>query len=286
MTAALAPNGNPTASSALAGVTPRLTFAGVVKSEWIKLRSLRSTWWTLGAMALTVVGMVLLLTTMVEAETAEGTGSGEAAVDPTQLPTLLPDLAGSMLAQMGVIFLIVLAVLAITGEYSSGSIRSTLTAVPGRLPVLWAKALVTGLLVAVGAAAALALGMGVGAVVLSSRGFGIGMTGTGWRMAAGAVLYVVGMAVFAMAIGALVRSSAGGISITLAVLYALPILTMMLPERFQWIGDWLPGQAGRQVAATDPLEATGGAWGGYGILLAWTALALAGAGVLLKKRDA
>ncbi|MDR3202035.1 MAG: ABC transporter permease [Bifidobacteriaceae bacterium] len=265
---------------------PRLTFGGVVRSEWIKLRSLRSTWWTIGAMMAAMTGLVALLGANVESSIVETTAEMEAQNPAEVAATLLPDLTATMLGAMGVIFMVVLSVLAVAGEYASGSIRATLTAVPRRLPVLAAKTVVVGSVTLAAAAATTAVASGVGWAVMSARGIELGLSPTSWRMLAGGVLYTVAMSLLALGVGAIARSAAGGISITLGVLFALPLLAQLLPESLRGVADWLPDQAGRQVFTVIPDPATGGAWGGFGVLLAWTALSLGVAAYLLRRRDA
>ncbi|TCO47002.1 ABC-2 family transporter [Kribbella antiqua] len=115
----------------------RVTFSRVTRSEWYKFATLRSSWITLATAVLVLIGFGVLAALVTSGEvTPGGPGGGPDSTDPTSI-----SLSGAMLAQ---IILGILGVLLISGEYSSGMIRATLAAVPRRLPVLWAKALVIG----------------------------------------------------------------------------------------------------------------------------------------------
>ena len=125
----------PTTAPVAAPPVLRVTTARVIRSEWIKLRSLRSTAITLVAALAVVIGLGVLATTVVAGGGTAGP-PGSQAVDPTDL-----SLSGVTLGQL---IIGVLGVLVVTGEYSTGMIRSTFSAVPSRLPVLWAKIVVFG----------------------------------------------------------------------------------------------------------------------------------------------
>src|SRR6476660_7344573 len=126
-----------TGSSALRPQTTavkKVTQARVVLSEWTKLRSLRSTGFSLLAAVVFILGIAVLVPSVIVAHWPPPDARGAAGFDPTWR-----SLAGIFLAQLAVG---VLGVLFITGEYATGMIRATLAAVPARLPVLWGKAAV------------------------------------------------------------------------------------------------------------------------------------------------
>ncbi|MBR7834844.1 ABC transporter permease [Actinospica durhamensis] len=257
----------------------KVTFRRVLRSEWAKTWTLRSTWITL------TVGLVLLvlfglLSAANYAPAGTGHRHGSDASDAVAVA-----LGGTDFAQLA---LGVLGVLIAAGEYSTGMIRSTLAAVPTRLPMLWSKALTFG-------AVALVVGS-VGAVVsfLGGSGFlhgdaislGIGSSGV-LRSLLGAGVYLGLVGVLGVALGTLLRSIAGGIGALVAVLMLLGLLTDLLPTRWgNDISPYLPGNAGGSVFALHQASNTLSPAGGLAVFAGWVVLALAGAAWRLKKSDA
>jgi ABC-2 type transport system permease protein len=259
----------------------RITMARVVRAEWIKLRTLRSTWAVLAAVLLTVVGLGAIAAASATGA-VEGPGDGgPGAGDP--LSTVL---SGSMLA---VVLVGVLGVLIGAREYSSGLIRSSLAAVPARLPVLWAK--VAAFLVAVvpvvlaGVFAAYAVGM----TVLDAGG----VTTVAWsdegtaRVVLGTAAFLVGMGLIGLALGMLLRSTAGAISALLAGVLVLPTLAgSLLPEAWDGLLKYLPSNASSAFTTTVPAESLLSPGAGALVFVAWIVVALGGAAVALTRRDA
>jgi ABC-2 type transport system permease protein len=261
-----------------------LTFGGVVRSEWIKLRSLRSTVWSYLFVVAVTLGMALLMSLTIanggiDAAGASGGGASELLVQSSVF--------GVYLAQLVVA---VLGVLVVGGEYTTGMIRSTLTAVPTRLPALAAKAavlfvatFVVGLIATVGAffvATTVYAGEGVSASLTDSAVF---------LPILGASLYLALLAVFALGVGTMVRSSAGGIGIVLALILVVPTVLGMIPADWaQSLAPYLLSQAGTNMFA--PAALTGAdtftVWQNLLITLGWVTASGAGAAVLLAKRDA
>jgi hypothetical protein len=170
----------------------KVTQPRVARSEWIKLRSLRSTVWTLIASVVMTVGIALLLCTIALLHLESGHGLG--GIDPASV-----SLYGVYLAQLtyGV-----LGVLLATSEYSTGMIRSTLVAVPRRLPVLWAKLAVFAVVALVTSEAALAVSMLAGQAILSVRQAGVSLSDPGvLRAMTGAGLYLTVTGLLAVALG-------------------------------------------------------------------------------------
>lgn len=186
----------------------RVTFPRILHSEWIKFWSLRSSAWTVGT---TVVVMAAVSWLAVFFTAREATDPDTGPQDAAVLTGLLHDpgivLTGTELAKLVVA---VLGVLIITGEYSTGMVRSTLTAVPRRLPALWAKALVLVGVTAVTVVVAEVLSLAVALPTLRSHDatLALGAAET-QRILLGGVLYLAGVALFAFGIGAIVRVSAG-----------------------------------------------------------------------------
>ncbi len=273
----------------------RVTFARVVQSEWIKFWSLRSTLWTLGA-TVVVMGAVSWLAVFFTARDAvdPDTTPQDAAVLMAVLHDPSVVLTGADLAKL---VLAVLGVLIITGEYSTGMIRSTLTAVPRRLPAFWAKALVLTVVTAVVVAVGTVVSWLVALPTLRAHDavLDLGDPQTR-RILLGGVLYLVAVALLAFAVGAILRVSAGALATVLGLLLVVEVLFRTIPaDFFRTVSPFLPGTAGHQLLATrDSIEAARlatsapvlGPWTGYGVMLGWVAVLLTVAAVLLRRRDA
>jgi ABC-2 type transport system permease protein len=269
----------------------RLTFPRVVKSEWIKFRTLRSTIWTLAITLALMVGVVALLSA-IGASQSDGreTGNGSSIVVLT---------AATALAQLAVT---ILGVLVITGEYSTGMIRSTLAAVPRRLPALWAKGVVLAASIFVVSSVAVAVSLGIMQLILGAKGQApdLGDADT-VRVLVGVPLYLTAIALFAFAIGAVLRHSAGALATVIGLLLVIENLFLFPWKPFQLISPFLPGTAGSRIMTpqaqidlmSQAARAQGSAvgavlspWQGYGVLLAWVAVLLTVAAVLLRRRNA
>jgi ABC-2 type transport system permease protein len=273
----------------------QVTFARVVQSEWIKFWSLRSTLWTLGA-TVVVMGAVSWLAVFFTARDAvdPATTPQDAAVLMAVLHDPSVVLTGADLAKL---VLAVLGVLIITGEYSTGMIRSTLTAVPRRLPALWAKALVLTVVTAVVVVVGTVVSWLVALPTLRAHDavLDLGDPQTR-RILLGGVLYLVAVALLAFAVGAILRVSAGALATVLGLLLVVEVLFRTIPaDFFRTVSPFLPGTAGHQLLATrESIEAARLAtsapvldpWTGYGVMLVWVAVLLTVAAVLLRRRDA
>jgi ABC-2 type transport system permease protein len=182
----------------------------------------------------------------------------------------------------------ILAVLVISGEYSSGMIRTTLTAMPRRSTVLAAKALVlTGVVAAAGTIAVLG-SLLAGRLVLPRGSLPLS-DGPTLRAAAGSVLYQTLIALLSLGVAAIVRDSATSIGVILGLLYLLPILAQVIGDpHWQRLLERIgPMSAGLAIqATTDVQDLPLGPWAGLGVTAGWAAAALAAGGLLLSRRDA
>jgi ABC-2 type transport system permease protein len=264
----------------------RLTLVRVVNSEWIKFRTLRSTIWTLVVTVLVMVGMVTLFSGVLASQGAGGRGA------PVSIDVF------SIAASMASLAAVVLGVLVVTGEYSTGMIRSTLAAVPRRLPALWAKAVVLAVSIFVVSAVATGISLVVMQLFLGGKGLApdLGDAQT-LRVLAGVPLYLTAIALFSFSIGAILRHSAGALATVLGLLLVVQNLFMIPWKPLQYISPFLPGTAGVRIVMTQAsLNAmTAGAptvgavlspWQGFAVLLAWVAVLLTAAAVLLRRRNA
>jgi ABC-2 type transport system permease protein len=259
----------------------RLTAKGVLRAEWTKFWSLRSSWITLAVSLLLLIafGVIAALTYDPAGGFGDGPPGQSAASDAISIV-----LTGVTFASLAIG---VLGVLMSAGEYTTGSIRSTLAAVPSRLPVLWSKSLVFGVIALVatgiGALAAFALG---NPLLDSSLALGIGDSGV-LRSLLGAGLYLGLVGVLGVALGALLRSSAGAITLLAGVLLIVPGLTSLLPDSWSdTISPYLPSNAGSAVMTLTQTGDSLGPWAGLAVFAGWVALALAGAAYRMMRTDA
>ncbi|MFJ9692360.1 ABC transporter permease [Kitasatospora sp. NPDC101183] len=279
---AIAPSRTPAVEAPAARPAYRVTPARVLRSEWAKLWSLRSTWITLSLALVFLVAFGLIAAFHFKSRLDSGRPIDR---DLTSASALSLSLFGTNFAQLA---LGVLGVLVAAGEYSTGMIRSTLAAVPRRLPVLWSKATVYGVI-------ALVVGtIGAFTVFLADSGILSGtraaktLSDTGVvRALLGAGLYLGLVAVIGVALGALLRSVAGGIAVLVASLMLVPGLISLLPDSWQsHISPYLPSHAGEAMFALQHDSTTLSPGVGLAVFLGWTALALAGAAVRLVRTDA
>ena len=253
-----------------------------LRAEWTKLRTLSGTWWLLFA--------VIALTAAVGGAAAASVSCQAAGCGQDQARIALSgvDLSQAVVA--------ILAVLAISGEYSSGMITTTLTAMPRRLSVLFAKAVVVaGLALAAGTVGVLACVL-AGRLLLPGHGFTPGhgysplslASGADLRAVAGSVLYLALIALLALGVATAVRDSAVAIGLVLGLVYLFPVIASALDpdwsRRLEQIG---PMTAGLSIQATTGLRSLPlTPWQGLGVLALWAAGALLVGGLALRLRDA
>jgi len=264
---------------------------GVARSEWTKIRSLRSTIWTFLVTAVLTIGLGSLF--------ALGRTSGRAGREAV---TANFNAAGFpfnalFLSQLAIG---VLGVLIITTEYSSGMIRTTFTAVPQRGLVLAVKAVVFGAVTFVvsmlttfvtffAAQAILNRGTVTAAPPHHLVKYGVSLSSPqALRIVIGAALYLTVCALLGVALGALLRSTAAAITALAGLLFILPIMMNFLPVSWHRdaIAQWLPSNAGMQIVekVTQPLQFS--PWVGLAVFAGWVAVAFAAGLVLLRRRDA
>ena len=280
----------------------RQGFGGLLLAEWTKIRSVRSTLWTLIIFAVVSLGLTALFTWLTLNALNNGRGDARSS-------GIVTDPVGFILGTglgLGQLAIAVLGVLVITSEYSSGAIRATLLAVPRRYPMFLAKGLVfAALVIVVGEIVAFAsffIGKALvnghvvtghltiaGHVVTVHRTITVSLSQPGvLRAVAGSGLYLTVLGLFALAIGALIRHTAGAISAVIGMVLVIFPLSGLLPSSWgAHIHAYLPTIAGQLITADKP--AAGqllSPWQGLGVFCAWTVLLLAAAMYLLQKRDA
>ena len=253
-----------------------LSATGILRSEWIKLRSLRSTWWSFSIIVLIQVGIAVLfaLTTSPMATEPTTQQVTQAAVSISTLGVLFSQLV-----------IAVLGVLVISGEYSTGQIRSSFMAVPNRLPVLAAKALVFAVATFVVSLVAIVVSYVVTMPILAGNGVDAApLEPSLWLSFFGAAGYLVFIGLISLGIGAALRSTPGGIAASLGLLLVVPTIFQLIPA--EWAGvvaSWLPGTAGQSLYYTG---STFEPWQALLVMLGWVAVTLIPAAVLMKRRDA
>lgn len=262
-----------------AGVS-QVSQARVLRSEWTKLWSLRSTRWSL---VVAVVGLLL--------------GIANSAFDMSRwysLPlhvrlhykSVDNALIGWHFSQLAVG---VLGVLVITGEYATGMIRSTFMAVPTRLPVLWAKVLVFAAVVFALALPATIVDFFVSAAILTQHHVDPSLsTPHAVRAIIGIPLFFTALAVFTVALGALIRNTAGAVAAFAGILFVLPGFVGVLSTSLQQaISPYLPSNAASALftATPNPDDHFLHPWVGFGVFCGYTAVLLISAAILLVRRD-
>jgi hypothetical protein len=257
-----------------------VTFPRVVVSEWTKLRSVRSTKWSLAVGFLLTIAFPVIFAFATSAHWGSMSPGERAGRHPLEIA-----LAGVNVAQLAIA---VLGVLLISAEYSTGSIRSTFTAVPTRLPVLWAKVLDYAVVSFVLILPAVVISFFATQAILGRHHIlQISFTHPGvTRSVFGGALYVMLVGIFALALGAIVRNTAGGIATFAGIFFVLPPLMNVLP--LSWnnaISQYLPLEAGSQLFALHHGAHTLTPLAGGLLLAAYCAAALAIAAVLLVRRD-
>ncbi|WP_196383873.1 ABC transporter permease [Microbacterium paulum] len=250
----------------------RLSFGRVVRSEWMKLLTLRSTWWSLGV----TVALSLAISLMM-ASASRDFGGGLAPVMTIVMPMQFTMLVAG-----------ILGAIAVTGEYSTGMIRSTFTAEPHRGAVLGAKAIVVAVVMALATALTYLVAILLTAPILGGAGIDWSDAAQSWVPLGAGVFAMAMFALIGLGFGFTIRNGAGAIAATVGVLFVLPIVLNMFVfagESWQWIvdlGQYLP-MAAAQMATT---PAGDDVLRGILTLAAWPAALLLGAWAALRTRDA
>jgi ABC-type transport system involved in multi-copper enzyme maturation permease subunit len=255
-----------------------VTQGRVLVSEWIKLRSLRSTVYTLLAAIVMTVGLGILFSGVIANRWAQLDPPERAHFDPTGV-----SLRGVFLAQLAIG---VLGVLLISGEYSTGMIRATLAAVPKRLPVLWAKAGLFGVVAAVLMIAASFVAFLGGQALLGSHSTTLAAAGVA-RAVVGAGLYLTVVGLLGVGLGFIIRNTAGAIATLFGLLLVLPVLGAVLPSSWaKHIVPYLPSNAGQAVISVHQAPGDLAPWTGFAVFCGYAAAVIIAAAILLKRRDA
>jgi len=302
--------------SALPAATGRAGLPGTLRSEFTKLRSVRSTYWTIAALFVVSVGFAAIAGAAITAN-LHGNPQNEAGLDATQAT-----LGGFF--ELGQLVIAVLGAMVITSEYSTGMIRTSLTAMPRRGVVYAAKLIVFGSVTLIVSLVTSFIAFFVGQALVPSSvraslfhsvtipanatmspppgGPGSGQppvvtfSGTDVITPAhvltaiiGTALLVTAVALIAFGLGAIIRHTAGAITSAIGLMFVVPIIIQLLPNTWRWdIMRFFPSEAG-QVLSTTVGQSNmhlWSAWPQFGVTLIWAAVFLVAGAYLFRKRDA
>lgn len=271
----------PELRASLPPVKGKAGLGGALRSEWTKIRTVRSTYWTLLAMLVVGVGFTALACYA----TAHRSGPGGHAI-------VITDPASHSLR--AVVFLaplvmMVLGAMTMTAEYSTGMIRTSLTVQPRRGTVFLAKGIVFAVVALVASLVTVFAAFFVGQAILKSTGHYATLSDPNvLRAVLGVSLYIAVIGVMSFAFGVIIRHTAGTIATMAGVVFVLRLIVEVLPTN--WITDvtrWLPTTAGDVLVNTGPADPTMYApWTEFGITAGYTVALLIIGAILLRKRDA
>ena len=257
----------------------RAGFADALRSEFTKIRSTRSTYWTLLALVVVTIG--------IGAIASYGTASHASQVDRASFDATQLSLGGLYVGQL---VIAVLGALTITSEYSTGMIRTSLAVQPRRGTLFAAKAVVFAVVSLVTGLVASFASFFIGQALLSSHHLNVTLSQPNvLRAVIGGALFLTACGMLAYGLGAILRHTAGAITAAIGLLFVLTVLVNFLPGTWQdHVNKWMPAIAGSQVwvtKASSP-ETLLSAWSGLAVLAGYAAIAIVAGLVLFRTRDA
>ncbi|KIH98075.1 hypothetical protein LP52_15340 [Streptomonospora alba] len=256
-----------------------VTFAHTVRAEWVKFRSLRSTWYALACLLAVGLGITALTMDHVGQEYAAMTAAERRDWDPTSL-----SLRSHLVAQL---VIGALGTLVVTSEYATGLIRTSLIATPSRHRVLAAKLVVTAGVAVVVSQALMFAAFFIGQGLLAAQGVpnaGLGDPGV-LSAVAGAGLYLSAIGLLAVGLGTITRATAGAFATLVGIVFLVPSLAPLFPSWLQWLLDFWPGAGATAIVATVPDPAYPHPWLNFAGMCLGVAAVLAAAFVVLRRRD-
>ncbi|MEA2293394.1 MAG: type transport system permease protein [Solirubrobacteraceae bacterium] len=258
----------------------RVTQRNVLRSEWTKLWTLRSTRWALLAAVVAMAGFGVLVAAVQMSRWSQLDAHDIATFDSIDL-----GVSGRQLAQLAVG---VLGILVIAGEYTTGMIRSSFMAVPKRLPVLWAKLGVFCSVTFVLTLIATFVSFFVVQLIVRQHGQQHALSDPhALRAVVGSALFLTVLGAMAVGIGALVRNTAGAIALFVFLLFVLPGITGILPQSTaDAINPYLPLNAGSAVATSTFDGSHLAPWAGFAVFCGYALAVIAAAAVAMVRRDA
>jgi hypothetical protein len=253
--------------------------SAVLQSEWTKIRSVRSTVWTLALAFLVTVALGAVICLVFNSTWDNLSDSDKLTFDATNTCFF-----GMTLGQLA---LIVFGVLVLSSEYSTGMIRTSLAAVPQRGSFYFAKVAVAGALALVVGMATSFLTFFLGQALLGSHRAHIGDHGV-FRAVFGAGLYMTLLVLLCVGAAAMLRSPMLGLGILMPFFFLVSPILSAVPK-VKTVARYFPDQAGQKIMQVVPdsdRHTSYGPWGGMLIMAVWVAVALIGGFVVLKGRDA
>jgi len=263
----------------------RAGFGGTLRSEFTKIRSVRSTYWTLLMLLAVSVGLGAAISAVVAGSWSQppSPGAPPDIHDATQVSI-------AALLILGQLVIVVLGALVLTAEYSTGMIRTSLIAMPRRIVIYVAKAVAFGAVALAVSLVTAFTAFFLGQSLLARTHYSATLAGHDvLRAVIGIALYITLCGLFAFAAAAIIRNTAATITAMIGLLFVIPTLVNLLPQ--SWGNDlvrWLPNSAGRAISATvggqDPHLFS--PWGQFAVFAVYTAVLLVVGGILFRKRDA
>ena len=266
--------------SSLPAPSGRAGLMGTLRSEWTKIRSVRSTYWTMLVLFVVCVGLGALITLLTAAHWNQASPADRATFDAAR-----NSLVGLYFGQF---VIVVLGALTITSEYSTGMIRTALTVMPRRGIFYLAKALIFTVLALVIGEITSFIAFFLGQALLSSKHIETTLGAPNvLRAVVGGGLFIAVCGLFAFGIGAIVRHTAAAISTAIGLLFVLPIIVNFLPT--SWTNDiirWLPSEGGLAIWNPRQQAHEFSSWGEFAVFGAYTAALLIAGFILFRRRDA
>lgn len=264
----------------------RLSFAHLAHAEWIKLVTLRSTWWSFGMVALISIGLSVLMAASLSAFLGD---AGQMTVAESNEQAVMVILFSTVLTQM---LAVIIGTISVTGEYSTGMIRSTLTAAPKRISSLLAKALIVGLSLFVSTLVVFAVTALLTGPLLPTGALDLSDPGTSLMPILGASFYLAIIAIVGVGLGFIIRNGPGALAASIGLVFVAPLLIGFFPQipQLEWLHElasYLPSNAGQSLFLGYPMS-------GHAVdaapavltLIGWALVALVGGSAVLKTRDA
>jgi hypothetical protein len=251
----------------------KATFGTALHSEWTKIRTVRSTFWTLLVTMVITIGLGVLI------------ALGSSSHPNTDDDWTAISMSGLFFGQL---VIVVFGAMAITAEYSTGMIRTSLTSQPRRATLFWAKStVVTAVALAVGLICSF-VSFFLATSIYSGHNIHVSLSDQGvLRAVFGGGLYMAASALLAFGLGAIFRHTAGGITASVGLLFILFILVQFLPGNWRHdIGKWIPFNAGLQIISTRPQADMLSPWAGFGVFLVYVAVAVIGGAIVMRGKDA
>jgi ABC-2 type transport system permease protein len=274
-----------TATTPVPEVSTRQMFSSFVAAEWIKLRTVRSTMYTLGLAAIVSIGIGAFACQRLVAQLA-GAHNGAQRLDFTDgVDGVRRSLIGGVIAQLAIG---ALGVLVVTSEFGTGMIRATLGAMPQRRWWIAAKLAVFGAVALVVGQILTFTSFGIGQAILSTQHAGASLSDPGaLRSVVATGVYIALIGMMGAAFGLIIKHTAGALSSVLGAVFVLPAIASAFSQPMQGhVMRFLPESIGEQASSTHQIFEAFGTWSGIGLMAGYVAVLLAIGCLLLERRDA